>query len=229
MNDQGWLPGTLLGRLDESARGKLMAAGVQRTVPRSHVILREGTTGSHVVLLERAFAKVTATTPDGREALLAIRLSGDVVGEMSALNGVPRSATVTACRTSSIRTIQLGEFRSFLRDHPDAAMELAGVVADRLRWANRRRVDFASCAVKVRIARVLWEIAVKYGRVERRGTVVQVHLTQAELGTLCGAAEVTAQKALRELRAAGIVQTGYREYVVRHMDELRAAAQLDDR
>jgi CRP/FNR family cyclic AMP-dependent transcriptional regulator len=227
VHDSPWPPSTLLGRLDEPARQQLLKLGVRRLAGACRVILREGVLESHVIVLDDALTKVTVSMADGRQALLAIRVSGDIVGEMSALNGTPRSATVTTCRASTIHIIHRKEFRTFLRSHPDAAMEIAGIVADRLRWANQRRVDFASYPVKVRLAKVLWEIAVAYGRRERQGIIVDIQLTQAELATLCGAAEISLQKSLRELREADIIGTGYRQVIVRDAEALRHSAGVE--
>ena len=224
MNDPTWPSATLLGRLDAPTRRRLRGLGVQRSVGAGQPILQEGRLEAHVVLLDDALVKVTVAMVDGRQALLAIRVSGDIVGEISALNGTPRSATVTTCRDARVRIIHCNEFRAFLRSNPDAAMEIAGIVADRLRWANRRRVDFASHPVKVRLARVLWEIAIAYGRRTHAGIVIDIQLTQAELATLCGAAEISLQKSLRELRAADIIDTGYRQIIVRDAEALRRVA-----
>ena len=226
MTESPWLPGTLLSRLDEPTRREFLQLGVARTAAASRPILQEGRRESYVILQSDGLTKVTAAMTDGRHALLDVRVSGDVVGEMSALNGTPRSATVTTCRASTIRIIHCNDFRAFLRAHPDAAMEMAGIVADRLRMANRRRVDFASYPVKVRLARILWEIAVAYGNRERDGIVVNVQLTQSELATMCGAAEITLQKAMRELRGCGIVDTGYRQVIVRDVAALRVCADV---
>ena len=125
-----------------------------------------------------------------------------------------------------MRIIHRDDFRAFLRGHADAAMAVAGIVADRLRMANRRRVDFASYPVKVRLARILWEIATAYGRRGRDGIVVDIRLTQSELATMCGAAEITLQKALRELRVSGIVDTGYRQVIVRDETALQECADV---
>jgi CRP/FNR family cyclic AMP-dependent transcriptional regulator len=229
VKESRWPSGSLLGRLNEQARRELLGMGVQRSMGPSHTILREGLLESHVIILDNALTKVTASMADGRQALLAIRVSGDIVGEISALNGTPRSASVTTCSSSVIRIIHSNEFRAFLRANPDAAMEIAGIVADRLRWANRRRVDFASCTVRVRLARVLWEIACAYGARKHEGIVVDIRLTQAELATLCGAAEISLQKALRELRDAGIVGTGYRQLVIRDEGALQRIGDFDHR
>ncbi|MFY1703054.1 Crp/Fnr family transcriptional regulator [Micromonospora sp. WMMA1923] len=227
MQEKTWLAGTFLGRLSHTARKQLFAAGVRRSVREAQVVLREGDLETYVVVLEDALAKVTAAMSDGRQALLAIRMSGDIVGETSAINATPRTATVTACRRSTIQIVHRDAFRAFLHANPEAAMEVAGIVADRLRWADTRRVDFASCSVKVRLARVLLEIAVAYGRRSTSGVVIGVGLSQAEMATLCGAAEITVQKAVSSLRKAGIVATGYREIIVRDIDGLREVAEVD--
>lgn len=223
-----WQNGTLMSRLDPATCEELLRMGVRRSVAADERVIREGQLESHVVVLHRALAKVTATMADGRQALLSIRVSGDLVGEMSALNGTPRSATVTICRPSMISIVQRDRFRAFLRQHPDAAVEIAGMVADRLRWANRRRVDFASYPVKTRLARILAEIATVYGYRVPSGVAIGIRLTQPELATLCGAAEVTLQKALRDLRRTGLVDTGYRQIIVVDLPALTELADLYD-
>jgi CRP-like cAMP-binding protein len=227
MNAFDWPARTLMGRLDPSARAGLLRAGVSRRYEPGDVLIHEGLLESYVMLLQDALVKITVLLPAGRQALMAIRVSGDLVGEMSALNVVPRSATVTACRPSMIRQIGHDAFRQFLRQHTDAAIEVAGIVADRLRAANRRRADFASYPVKVRVARALAEMCSWYGRPVPAGVVVDVDLTQSELATLCGAADITVHKVLRELRESGLIATEYRGFIIRDIEELRALAQLN--
>ena len=226
MSTPDYLPTTLLGRLEPAARAELLAAGVRRAVPAGAHILREGARETHIVLLRHALTKVSAHMADGRQALLAIRVSGDLVGEISALNGTPRIASVVAATPAQISIIHRPEFRAFLRKHPDAALEVAGIVADRLRRATRHRVDFASYPVKVRLARVLADISETYGTRVPAGIEIGVPLTQPELAGLCAAAEVSLHKAFRELREAHIVDTGYRRVIVLDPEALRVVADL---
>ena len=223
-----WPPGTLLGRLSPAVRDELLDIGVRRRVEVATVILREGENGSHVVLLHDTFAKVTAQMSDGRQALLAVRVSGDLVGETSALNHTPRSASVVACRAGVVIIVTESAFRSFLRRRPDAALEVAGIVADRLRWSNRRRVDFASYPVKVRLARVLAEMADSYGERTESGLRIGVKFSQSELATLCGAADVTLRKAMGELRGAHVVRIDNRYITVCDPDGLHRIGQLHE-
>ena len=107
-------------------------------------------------------------------------------------------------------------------------MALTAVLADRLRWANRRRLDFRGYPAKVRLARVLVELSVSYGAPRVDGVVIDVRLTQQELATLVGAAETTVHKVLRELRDEGLVETGYRATIIRNLPRLSRLADLAD-
>jgi len=222
-----WPYGTFLQRLQPTTRSAVLGLGVRRRVPSGQILIHEGTRESHLVLLEDGLTKVTAMLPDGRSALLSLRMGGDLVGEMSALNDQPRSATVTTCGPTRYSAIPREKFTRFLRDHPQAAVELAAMVADRLRWSNRRRIDFTSYAVKIRVARVIAELCRTHGRRSPEGVVIDVRLTQPELASICGAAETSIQKSLRELRTDGLVDTDYRRITVRDLVRLRELGELD--
>lgn len=222
-----WPNGSLLARLGQPSRERLLRLGTLRRYGSGDVLFRQGARDSHVALLVRAVMKVICTGPDGRETLLAIRVSGDTVGEMAALNNHPRTATVVACGPAVVGLVQEGQFRSFLHDDPRAALHVAGMVSERLRCANRRRVDFAVYPTRVRVARVLHELAGRYGYPTGSGITIGVRLTQPEIAALVGAAEVTVQKALRELRAERLVQTGYGRITVLDPYQLGVAARCE--
>jgi CRP-like cAMP-binding protein len=217
-----WPAGTLLARLTGTTTAALCAVGAEQWMPAGRVLMREGSGESHVVIIKRGLAKVTVEMPDGRSALLSIRVAGDLLGEMAALGGGPRSATVTMCGPGVIQLVPGREFQPFLRAHSDAALALTTMVGERLRWSNRRRVDFTSYPVKVRLARVLVELAERHGRRDRQGALqIGVRLTQPELATMCGAAEVSVHKALCGLRRANTVSSRYGRITVWDMGQLR--------
>lgn len=89
LSDGEWPYGTFLQRLAPPVRMTLLGLGVRRQVPAGQIVIHEGIRESHLVLLEEGLTKVTASLPDGRSALLSLRVGGDLVGEMSALNNAP--------------------------------------------------------------------------------------------------------------------------------------------
>jgi CRP/FNR family transcriptional regulator, cyclic AMP receptor protein len=224
-----WPARSLLGRLSPPARRALLDLGTEVRFDTDAVLLRQGTYDRHVLLLSSGLTKVTAVVENGETSLLAVRTGGDTVGEMAALDGsAQRSATVTACGPLTARVMPDGVLRELLVRRPEVSMALTAVVADRLRWANRRRLEFRGYPAKVRLARVLVELAVSYGTPRADKVVIDIRLTQPELATLIGAAETTIHKVLRELRDEGLVETGYRATVVRDLPGLRRLADLAD-
>jgi CRP/FNR family transcriptional regulator, cyclic AMP receptor protein len=195
-----------------------------RQFPTHHVLIREGEKARDVILLRQAYVKVTAGVGGSREALIDIRASGDVVGEVAALDGSPRSATVTTCGSALVSTITADDFAAFLFRHPDAGLALSRRLASRLRFATRRRTDFSSYRVSVRLARVLVEVADAYGYESADGVRLAVPLTQEELGALAGAAADSVYRELRVLAEQSIVETKYRNIVIRDLARLRRRA-----
>ncbi|MER6127587.1 Crp/Fnr family transcriptional regulator [Streptomyces sp. NPDC001795] len=221
-----WPARSLLGVLSPQARRELLELGVETRFEAGDVLLSEGARDRHVLVLLSGFAKVTARVENGETSLLAVRVGGDTVGEMAAMDGSPRSATVTACGTVTARVLQPAVLHPLLMRRPEVSMALTGIVADRLRWANRRRLDFRGYPAKVRLARLLVELATSYGHPVDGGVVVGCRLTQPEMAALTGAAETTVQKGLRELRQDGLLDTGYRSTTVRDLPRLRRLADL---
>ncbi|MFC9431880.1 Crp/Fnr family transcriptional regulator [Streptomyces sp. NPDC056987] len=224
---QEWPVRSFLGGLSEGIRTGLLRLGTRCRYLPGEVLIREGDHSNHVVLLRSGFVKVTAQLDSGHEALLAIRVGGDIIGEMAAMDdGAPRSATVTACGEIAASVVRESDLRVFLASHPEAARAVNRIVVRRLRWANQRRVEFGGYPVKVRLARVIAELAVSYGHPVPRGLAIGVDLTQPELAALTGSAEVTIHKALAELRRDGLITTGYRRNVVLDLARLREIARL---
>jgi CRP-like cAMP-binding protein len=220
-----WPVASLLGRLSEPARAALVDLGAAKTFPAGRQILRQGAPGTHAYLLLAGCVKVTGNE-SGREPLLAVRVGGDLVGEMAVLSGGTRSATVTTATVTSVRVISGAELRAFFLRHPDAALELACMLSERLRWANERRVDFAALDAGTRVTRVLAALVGVYGRDTGAGRDLGVSLTQEEIASLAGVRLPTAEKVLRALQRAGVVRLGYRKVLVLDVSALHLAADL---
>ncbi|MEV6398547.1 Crp/Fnr family transcriptional regulator [Streptomyces sp. NPDC051907] len=169
--------------------------------PAHRQLLQQGDESRHVLLLTQGVVKVVASSESGYEMLLAVRIGGDLVGEMAAFEERPRSGTVIACSDVTARIIQMSTLETFLTDHPDAMKAMMRMLSARLRWANRRRIDFRAYDALTRLARLLAELSQVYGiPVPGSGgkrTVLGVMLTQPELASLAGLALGTAEKSPR--------------------------------
>lgn len=184
------------------------------------MIIREGETTTFVVALLDGVVKATGLTLDGKEALLAIRVGGDIVGEFAAMDGRPRSTTITTCGVVVGRIIRQADFLAALREDESLSNAVNKAILAKVRAANERRVEFTGFDAPTRLARVLREIAVRYGERSGNRVVLAWPLTQTELASLAAVAEPTAQKALRVLRERGVVSTGYRAFTITDFQQL---------
>ncbi|MGW5049600.1 Crp/Fnr family transcriptional regulator [Actinokineospora sp. NPDC004072] len=218
-----WPVGSLLGRLGERDRADLLATGTGVRFPAGRVLLRQSEDGRTAYLLVQGCVKVVANDTE-REALLAIRVGGDLVGEMSVLSGKPRSATVITCTATAARAIPAERLRAHLAAHPAVAIEVAAMLSDRFRWSNERRVAAAALDPRGRVSRVLVSLAETYGHDRADGTHLGAPLTQADIASLAGIRLPTAEKVLRGFAAAGLVGLAYRDIRITDIGALRAIA-----
>jgi CRP-like cAMP-binding protein len=223
---ESWPRASFLAGLDRPVLRDFLDAGELKQFHTGKDLMREGDMAKDLFLLLDASVKVTGQMHGGGSALLAIRLSGDIVGEIALVDGKRRTATVSACGVAPATAVRVSddEFRRLLNAHPAAAVSLASAIGRKLRSATRRHIDSTGYAPKVRLARALLELAEDYGRSGHRGTIIGVNLTRIELGTLVGVRETTAQRALRELKRDGLVMDTGRRLLVPALAALRAAA-----
>ncbi|TJZ42204.1 Crp/Fnr family transcriptional regulator [Streptomyces piniterrae] len=227
---RSWSPSTFLGRLRDGTLEDLTQLGTRTEYPAHRPLLHQGDGSSHVLLITSGVVKVVTRSEDGFEMLLAIRVAGDLVGEMAAFEDRPRSGTVIACSPVTARIIQRPALEAFLTGHPDAMVALFRMMSARLRWANKLRLDFRAYDASTRLARVVAELTQAYGQpVDDSGgkrSVLGVTLTQSELASLAGLALPTAEKALASLAQRGLVERNYRRITVSDIPKLLEFAKI---
>ena len=160
----------------------LRALGTVRTFARGQALMHQEQVPHSVLLLHSGRVKVSSIAATGGESVLAFRGPGDLVGELSALDAEPRSATVVAVECVEALVVADHQFRAFLAERPAAAMALLRVLAWRLRDSDAKRIQFAACTTPGRVAARLLELCWPYVRGERvRGAVVDGIVVGADL------------------------------------------------
>jgi CRP-like cAMP-binding protein len=182
--------------------------------PRDKVF-GEGDDSNHIAIILGGVVKITASTSNGREALLGLRGGGEIVGELGAIYGSPRSATVRALDVVTARLVAASVFRQCLRDHPDALFAVLEAVIVRLRESDRRRLEFTGFDVLERVSVLLAELARTHGaRTDDGAVTIGLRLSQEEIAGATASSRDAVAKALRHLRERGLVTTARQKIVV---------------
>jgi len=185
-----------------------------------------GDDSDSVVVVLAGRVKVTVSTADGHEVLLAVDGPGDAIGYFEALEGAvgPRLATVTALEPVDCQVLTGDEFRSFVDAHPTVATVLLRWVIRRLWTSDHRRIEFGSLDVSHRLARYFLELADRPSGPEAGSIDVDIPLTQDELASLISASRDSVVRALTTLRTKGLVATARRRISITDLDGLRRYA-----
>jgi CRP/FNR family transcriptional regulator, cyclic AMP receptor protein len=217
---------TFLEALTDDEAADLRSRAIPRRFRRGAPLMNQGEAPGRVLVIEKGRAKITAVTDDGREMVLAFGGPGDLLGELSALGGSPRAATVRALEPISALALASGEFEAFLDSHPRVALVILRVVIDRLRAADQQQVEFAAYQTLTRVARRLLELAERYGEESAAGILITLPISQEELAGWAGASREATTKALHDLRAVGLIETRRRHIVVLDREQLSQVAGL---
>jgi len=212
-----------LTRLDPSERAALEAAGRPRHFGSGQVLFCEGDDGRDVYILVEGMVKVVTTSASGHQVILDLVTAGSVLGELSAIDGQPRSASAEAVTPIQVLVLRIEEFRAYLQHHPRAALELLGVVAARLRMSSQRQLEFGTSDALTRLCRCVLVMIDRFGDRDRAPSV-GLPLAQQDLAKLTGLSREAVVKGLRRLRDLGWVETSGRILVVRDLAAVEARA-----
>ena len=215
-----------LGALTDAERDALTGRGASRSFERGATVFHQREESDRVVVVRAGRVKIATVTGDGREVVLAFRGPGDLLGEQSAIDGEPRSATVTALEPVEALVLVASDFRAFLEAHPRVALGLLEMLSRRLRDADRKRVDFAGSDTVGRVAARLVELAAAHGEAGADGLEITLPLSQEELAGWTGSSREAVGKALHRMRALGWIQTRRRRITVVDLEALRSRAVL---
>ncbi|MFD0683333.1 Crp/Fnr family transcriptional regulator [Actinomadura fibrosa] len=226
-------PGSFLAELTAAERDDLEARGRIREFDRGETLFVEGEQSAWVAVLLKGRVKAFSYREHGGEALLAVRGAGALLGEVAAIDGLPRSATVAALEPARALAVTADEFMAFLQAHGRVSILIMRMLCQRWRDADRKRVEFGMFDATGRVAQRLVELAERFGvPYEPRGADkgggrsvrITLSLSQEELAGWVGASREAVSKALRTLRRHGWIETGRRSVIVHDLEALRRHA-----
>jgi CRP/FNR family cyclic AMP-dependent transcriptional regulator len=228
------LPAATAGSFGTQLAPEAVAAlekyGHVRTYPAATVLLRQGEPAGHVILVRIGWAKATSVSRGGAEALLALRGPGDILGEVAAVDGGVRSATVTTLVETEALTIEGGQFLRAVEELPGLAMALLRHLARGLRESDGKRLEYVSAGTSGRVATLLVDLTERYGERTEDGWRIELPLSQQDLAAAAATSREAVTRVLRTLREREVVRTGRRRLEVLRPEVLRSlgrSASLD--
>lgn len=166
-------------------------------------LVMEADWGESLMVVISGLAKVRSYNTDGEESVLSLIGAGELLGELSVLDGDTRSADVVTLSPVKLLKLQGNAFKRVLQDNISLALGIARLEASRLRDLNRR-FGLQKSDATTRLLDTLAYIASKNGA-EDNPLALMPPLSQGEIAILAGLARETASRTMSKLRSRGVV------------------------
>jgi CRP/FNR family cyclic AMP-dependent transcriptional regulator len=208
------------GLADEDIR-ELMSVAKRRTFRNGEVIFHREDPGQVLYVIKEGKVKISLVSPDGQEISLVVFGKGECFGELTILDGLPRSADAIAMEKVECYTLQRSDFHKAIMNNPKIAIQVMEVLSNRLRSTDQMVEDLIFLDVYGRVAKKLLELADVHGVKVENGIRIDVRLTQQELASMVGASRESVNKVMGYFTDKNFISTDKHKITLHRITELK--------
>jgi CRP/FNR family cyclic AMP-dependent transcriptional regulator len=185
-----------------------------RGYDKDQVIILAEEEGDALFIIASGQVKVSIVSEDGREVILSLLGEGAVFGELSLLDGKPRSANVVATEDTQLYMVRRPDFLQLVYKVPQIAIGLLAELAARLRKTDRKIEGLALLDVTSRISETLLQLAEEQGVQTELGVTLESRPTHQQLANMSGTTRETVSRVLKRLEGQGYISTEGRSITI---------------
>ena len=184
---------------------------------KNDVVLLQHEPGNSLFILLQGKVKVVLFSKEGKEVILSTLGRGDYFGEMSLLDGKPRSASVIASEDSEFIILKRENFLTLIKNYPNIALKLLSEFSRRLRTADKKISSLALMDVYGRVARAIVELAEKDGTKKGTDYIIE-RPTHQNLANMAGTTRETVSRVLRDFIQSGYISIEGKKLIIHDLD-----------
>ena len=196
-------------------------------LPADQTLFLAGDPGDGCYRIDEGSLKVSMMSRSGTERILAFMGPGSIVGELSMIDGLPRSAAVVAVRDAALSFLSRPSFEAFAQKQPEIYKSLVTILARRLRETDVVIAAGSFLPLKGRVASTLLELAGHFGQDVGSGRVlIRQKIGQSDIAAMAGIARENVSRILNDWKRRKLVSrlSGY--YCLENKAQLEHEAEL---
>jgi len=194
----------LFSEFDDCEADAILGLMREKSVAKGTVVFHQADPATGLYLILKGAVKLSRTWRDGRDVTVAVLREGNFFGELSLLDGQPRSATATAIQPTRLLLLDREHFHQQVLGRPRIVIKLLRELSKRLRAADQAIENLALGSVHDRLLHLLGHLGRRTPL--RNDTAVIEHApTHQELAEMVGSSRETVTRALATMEKVGIV------------------------
>jgi CRP-like cAMP-binding protein len=221
---------SLFSKLSESQLARLRRDFRLKTYPKGDLIFHQGDDSRELYLILQGKVRIFRISPAGHETTIDLFAPYDIIGELAAIDGRPRSASAQAIETVELLAMSHERFLHHLQTMPALALGVAQLLTRKLRWTAAYAEAVAQYDAAGRLLHILLLYAERdngQALVPGQPYAVALGLIQAELASLVGVRREWINRVLSQWRRRGLVD--YHGGVITLLDVERVRGERDSR
>lgn len=208
--------------LDDEQLDAIALVTITRRFDKDQVIILAEEEGDALFIISSGRVKVSIVSEDGREVILSLLGTGSVFGELSLLDGKPRSANVVATENTGLYMLRRSDFLQLVYKVPQIAVGLLAELAARLRKTDRKIGGLALLDVTSRISETLLQLADEHGTETDDGVLLKSRPTHQQIANMSGTTRETVSRVLKRLEKQGYISTEGRTITIVHEEDRKS-------
>ena len=207
--------------LEPRALGFLAERANRIELDRGHTIFRQGDEGDSLYVIADGLVKVWVSSGEGGEMVLATLRAPDAFGELSAVDGRPRSASATTLEPTTLIALDRATLLDAVHHHPGVADGMLTALGGLARRITEQTSDLVFLDLAGRLAKTLATLADRDGTADGDAIVLALPLTQTELAEMVGGSRQSVNQTLKMFEHRGFLEVRGREVVISNIEALR--------
>jgi CRP/FNR family cyclic AMP-dependent transcriptional regulator len=196
---------SLFSKLNQDQLAALAAICHKRTFKASTVLFSEKELGATFYIVFSGSVKIYTTSSSGEEKILSLFKAGESFGELSLLDGKPRSASAKTLEDSVLIVLSADNFMELLKNHFDISLCIMQELCQRLRDTNQQVHDLTFLDARTRVIKNLIKLANKSGTRQGNVIIIRMALNYDEFSQLAGVQKTILMQVMRDLNEKQIL------------------------
>jgi CRP-like cAMP-binding protein len=211
----------LFGKLSAGEIDVLISYSRLERYPAGREIFPKGSPGQSLMAVLRGSVKISSLSESGREIVFTIFNAGEIFGEIAILDGEERSADATALTDCELLVLNRRDILPVLENRADLCMILLKVLCRKLRLTTEQVEDVTFRHLESRVAKALVQLAESVGLQAVHSALVELHVSQRELGNMAAGSRESINKQLQAWHRQGLIDLGKSSILIRDVEAIR--------